>query len=226
MHQGADPPSPPLSRSERAPLSPGTAFLVLLGVLGVGFILGEAVAQRAPELQPVTFQSATGPARAAGSDNVGHPRPPSARRALARFNALNALRLRAYRTRDVTLLPRYLVPGSPLWGTGVREIRRMKRDGVTMRPRFDTKRLAVRLRTPAKIVVRQVVRQDPRFFSKSGRDITVPRAPQLVTVDWTLRRAGGRWLIARSWIQEVESLRKRASEGPEGENRRRDGRRD
>jgi hypothetical protein len=113
----------------------------------------------------------------------------------------------------VSLFARYLVPTSELWELGAGELRQMRRDAVTMRPRFDTRRLSVRKRTAVAIVVRQVVRQDPRFYSEAGKDITVPRPPQLVTIDWTLKPFHGRWLISDSLIKRAQDLGKRARRG-------------
>jgi hypothetical protein len=206
-------PSRSPTSSRPGSLSPTVAFALLLGLLGGVFGLGTIVAERSPaELAPLEIgdpprSPSTAPSVAA------KPRPLSRRQAVARFEVLDAIRLRAYRTNDVSLFVRYLVPTSELWDLGAGELRRMRRDEVTMRPRFDTRRLWVRKRTPQAIVVRQVVRQDPRFYSEAGKDITVPRPPQLVTIDWTLKPFHGHWLISDSLIKRAKDLGKRARKG-------------
>ena len=198
------------------PLSPGAAFLILLVVLAAAFGVGALRFDRASaELQPLVIRASNGPLPTPIAD-ADRPRPLSARQAIARFEALNALRLRAYRERDTSLFARYLVPNTPLTDVGVKEIKRLRRDGVTMRPNFVTQRLTVRRRTRSEIVVRQIVRQNPKFFNRSGRDITVPRPPKLVTVDWTLGPVGERWKISRSLIQRVETIGKRPRKGHQG----------
>jgi len=203
-------PSPRPTSGRPGPLSPVVAFGILLFLLAAVFGLGSMVAERSmAELEPVEVRDSF-PVASAASNAAAKPRPLSRRRAIARFEALDAIRLRAYRTNDPSLFARYLVPTSDLWELGARELRRMRRDGVTMRPRFDTRRLWVHERSTKEIVVRQVVRQDPRFYSDSGKDVTVARPPQLVTVDWTLKPVDGRWLISDSWIRRVKELDKRA----------------
>jgi hypothetical protein len=203
-------PSPSPTSGRLGPLSPVVAFAILLVLLAVVFGLGSTVAERSSaELDPVEVPDSV-PTASAASNVEAKPRPLGRRRAIARFEALDAIRLRAYRTNDASLLARYLVPTSDLWELGARELRQMRRDGVTMRPRFDTRRLWVHQRSTEAIVVRQVVRQDPRFYSESGKDVTVARAAQLVTVDWTLKPVDGRWLISDSWVRRVEELGKAA----------------
>jgi hypothetical protein len=198
------------------PLSPGAAFLILLVILATAFWVGALLFDRAPaELQPLVIRASNKPLPTPAAD-ADHPRPLSARQAIARFEVLNALRLRAYRERDTSLFARYLVPNSPLLDIGVKEIKRLRRDGVTMRPNFVTQRLTVRRRTRSEIIVRQIVRQNPKFFNRSGKDITVPRPPKLVTVDWTLEPVGERWMISRSLIQRVETIGKRTRKGHQG----------
>jgi hypothetical protein len=205
--------APSRSPSRPGPLSPTVAFAALVGLLAGVFGLGTMVAERSPaELAPLEIRDpprlpSTAPSVAA------KPRPLSEQRAIARFEVLDAIRLRAYRTNDVSLFARYLVPTSELWDLGAGELRRMRRDEVTMRPRFDTRRLSVRKRTPEAIVVRQVVRQDSRFYSEAGKDITVARPPQLVTIDWTLKPFHGHWLISDSLIKRAKDLGKRARKG-------------
>jgi hypothetical protein len=194
-------------------LSPTAAFAVLLGLLAGVFGLGTMIAERGPaELAPLEIRASARP-RPPAPSVVAKPRPLSARRAIARFEALDAVRLRAYRTKDVSLFARYLLPTSGLWELGAGDLRRMRRDEVTMRPRFDTRRLSVRKRTAKVILVRQVVRQDPRFYSEAGKDITVPRPAQLVTIDWTLKPFEGRWLISDSLIKRAKDLGKRVRKG-------------
>jgi hypothetical protein len=203
--------SPDLGRP--GSLSPLVAFLLLLGLLATVFGLGSMAAGRGPVTLDEPEIGASAPSSSASSNAAPTPQLLSHRRALARFETLDAIRLRAYRTNDMSLFARYLVPTSDLWELGAGEIRQMRRDGITMRPRFDTRRLWVRKRTTKTIVVRQVVRQDPRFYSGAGKDITVPRSPQLVTIDWTLRPFHGRWLIFDSWIQRAKDLGKRDRTG-------------
>jgi hypothetical protein len=195
------------------PLSPVVAFAALLLLLAVVFGLGSGVSERSSaELDPLEVRDLER-APSAASTVAAKPRPLSRTRALARFETLDAIRLQAYRTNDTSLFARYLVPTSDLWELGAGELRQMRRDRVTMKPRFRTRRLWVHKRSTKELVVRQVVRQDPRFYSTSGKDVTVARPPQLVTVDWTLEPVDGRWLISDSWIRRVKDLGKKTSKG-------------
>lgn len=154
--------------------------------------IGRPAAQPEPEIQRVASQPAPSLTRA---------------QAVARYRALDALRLRAYRKRDVSLFTAYLTPDSGLHEVGRKEIARMRADGVVMRPRARTRRITARRRGPRQIVVRHTSVQAPRFYA-SGRDITIDPQTNLVTVDWFLRPSDGTWKIFNSRVRTVKPLRR------------------
>ena len=199
---GLDPPPAPTNRV----LPPLGTFVGLLALLAVALFLAQSAADTPPLAEPV-------------GDSAAKPEPiirndapqtaPSLTRAQAvnRYRALDALRLRAYRERDVSLFSAYLTPGSGLHEVGRKEIGRLRADEVVMRPRARTRRISIRSLRRRLIVVRHVSVQDPRFYS-SGRDITINPQANLVTTDWMLRPTNGVWKISNSRVRAVVLLRR------------------
>ncbi|MDQ3661617.1 MAG: hypothetical protein M3454_11250 [Actinomycetota bacterium] len=199
---GLDPPATPGGRA----LPPLGTFVGLLALLAVALFLARSAADPPPLAEPAGDVAAQ--PKPAIQSNVSEPAPSLTRaQAVARYRALDALRLRAYRERDVSLFTSYLTADSGLHGVGRKEIARMRADGVVMRPRARTRRITVRHRGPRQIVVRHTSVQAPRFYS-SGKDITIDPETRLVTVDWFLRPSNGTWKIFNSRVTKVKPLRR------------------
>ena len=199
---GLDPPPAPTNRV----LPPLGTFVGLMALLVVALFLARSAGDPPPLAEPLG-SSGSQPEPAIRNDA---PRTaPSLTRAQAvdRYRALDALRLRAYRERDVSLFSAYLTPGSNLHEVGRKEIDRLRADEVVMRPRARTRRISVRSLHRRLIVVRHVSVQDPRFYS-SGRDITIDPQANLVTTDWMLRPTNGVWKIFNSRVRAVVPLRR------------------
>jgi hypothetical protein len=199
---GLDPPPAPTNRV----LPPVGTFVGLLALLAVALFLAQSAADTPPLAERVG-RSAAQPEPAIPND-APQPAPSLTRaQAVARYRALDALRLRAYRERDVSLFSAYLTPDSGLHEVGRKEIGRLRADEVVMRPRARTRRINVRSLHRRVIVVRHVSVQDPRFYS-SGRDITIDPQANLVTTDWMLRPTNGVWKIFNSRVRAVVPLRR------------------
>jgi hypothetical protein len=198
---GLDPPPAPTNRV----LPPLGTFVGLLALLAVALFLAQSAADTPPLAEPVGDSVTHKPT----IQSVASERAPVLTRAQAvdRYRALDALRLRAYRERDVSLFSAYLTPDSGLHEVGRKEIGRLRDDDVVMRPRARTRRINVRGLHRRLIVVRHVSVQDPRFYS-SGRDITIDPQANLVTTDWMLRPANGVWKIFNSRVRAVVPLRR------------------
>lgn len=199
---GLDPPPAPTSRA----LPPLGTFVGLLALLAVALFLARSAADPPPLAEPVGRPAAQ--PEPAIQTVTSEPAPSLTRaQAVARYRALDALLLRAYRERDVSLFTAYLTADSGLHEVGRKEIARLRADGVVMRPRARTRRISIRSLGPLQIVVRHTSVQDPRFFS-SGKDITIDPQANLVTVDWFLRPSGGAWKIFNSRVRAVTPLRR------------------
>lgn len=114
--------------------------------------------------------------------------------AIARFEELNEMRFSIYEDRDVSLIDSVLTAGSPLRTRAHREIGRLIRDDVTVKMNFETLEISVVRNGEDEIVLRQVVREAPRFLSASGKDITTTK-PQIKTVKWFMWLENGAWKI-------------------------------
>ncbi|MPZ70928.1 MAG: hypothetical protein GEU71_15600 [Actinobacteria bacterium] len=128
--------------------------------------------------------------------------------ALARFEELNELATRAFVERDETLVPLVATSDSPLRQQAVEDIRQLERDGVFYRPRLFTMDVEVIENLAAEIVVRQVVRETPRFFDEDGAPVPGGSKTLLETIDWTLRDESGTWKIFDSEVVSSRVVRR------------------
>ena len=199
---GLDPPPAPTSRA----LPPLGTFVGLLALLVMALFLARSAADTPPIAEPIGKPAAR--PEPAIQTVTSEPAPSLTRaQAVARYRALDVLRLRAYRKRDVSLFTAYLTPDSGLHEVGRKEIARMRADGVVMRARARTRRISIRRLGPLQIVVRHTSVQAPRFYS-SGKNITIDPQANLVTVDWVLRPSAGTWKIFNSRVRTVKPLRR------------------
>jgi hypothetical protein len=172
-------------------LSPIAAFLILLAIGAVA--LGAFLLTREDDAEPAARDR--GPAFALTDEE-----------AIERFRELEALYIRAYRQRDLSLLSQIYVPGSRIEETVAKEIRKLIRADVVPRPTFTTDELEVITNESSEITVRQTVEESSRFIHESGQDATGESGHQRLVVDWTLTRIGSRWLISDSLIIEAQDL--------------------
>ena len=172
------------------PLSPGRAFLILLALLiaafGIFRLTGPADTP-APSTQT--------PPPTIPKNEPSQPSQTLTRaEAISTFQDLHALLVKAYKNKDVGLLPKYLTPNSPLRTVGTSEIRELRENQIIVDPGLTTRRLTLLNKSEKEAVIRQVVYQHPKFTSKSGEDLTVG-SPKIVRIDWTMRRVNEKWKI-------------------------------
>ncbi len=117
--------------------------------------------------------------------------------ALDRFRELDALRIESIETGDVSLIPETLTPDGPLRDIATEEARQLATDMITVQTNFRTINLRVLSNSEDEVVIRQVVLQNPRFFSESGKEVTTSN-PRLRTIEWTLKLDGDTWKIHNS----------------------------
>ncbi|MGH2746498.1 MAG: hypothetical protein ACRDKB_01055 [Actinomycetota bacterium] len=128
--------------------------------------------------------------------------------AIAKFEELNELRLRALRERDPSLLSLAFTPDSPAGQRVAASIRRLTRDSVLVRTSEETEEVSLSSNDPSEILLLQTVVVTPRFIDEQGKDVTQDPAVERWTVEWTLHRLSDRWLIHDAEIIESEPLRK------------------
>jgi hypothetical protein len=172
-------------------MSPIAAFVILLAV--VAAVFGVWLLTR--EDEPTRTQPDRGPGFALTNEE-----------AIERFKELDAMRLRAYRQRDLSLLSQIFVPDSAIARRVSHEIRRLIRVDVLDRPALRTERLEVISNTPTEIVVQQTVVEKSRFLHESGEDVTVDPAHQRLVIDWHLALVDSRWLIQSAFIVKTQDL--------------------
>lgn len=110
--------------------------------------------------------------------------------AIARFEELNALHVRAYENADIGLVSQFAGPG-PFKDQVVGELRQLQKDNVTASPLFETRELRVTSNAPNHIEMRQTVIFDVRFLDESGKDITKESGRERLVVDWSLDQTDG-----------------------------------
>lgn len=183
--------------SERAFLSPGKAFALLLGVI---LLLGAAIFLLRPD-------------RPAEPTTTSEPPAPTFEltdaEAIARFEQLEGLLIAAYHRRDASLLDSFLTSDSPLQNTIADEIRQLQDDRVLDESTFVTREIDVVANGDGSIVIRQLVAEDPLFVDeKSGRDVTNKDVLLVEEVEWTLRLDNAAWKIFNSKVIESRVRKK------------------
>jgi hypothetical protein len=115
--------------------------------------------------------------------------------AIAEFNRLDALRIRALEDRDKSLVALAFTPTSPA-GNRVRStIDQLLGDRVRVKEKWSVKSLEVTYMSRTEIDVRIVGVQDSNFFSESGKNVTERGSAEEQTVACSMRSFEGRWLI-------------------------------
>jgi hypothetical protein len=123
--------------------------------------------------------------------------------AIARFEELDEIRVRAFEHADVGLVSQFAGPG-PFKDQIVRELRQLNKDNVTARVELSNEDLVVTENASDAIEIQQEIVIDIRFIAPSGEDVTTQGNPQRFVIDWTLRNFGSRWLFYKSVAVEAE----------------------
>lgn len=174
-------------------LSPGRAFLLLLiPVVVAGLLALFFVGRDAPG--PSTN---TRPAEGFALTDA---------EAIAKFEELNELRLRALRERDPSLLSLAFTPDSPAADKVAASIRKMTRDSVIVQPGENIQSVLVISNGPSEVTVQEVIIYRPRFKSESGKEVTSDPVTERRTVEWTMRLVDTRWLLHDGLIVAAEEL--------------------
>jgi hypothetical protein len=166
-------------------MSPIAAFVILLAV--VAAVFGGWLLTR--EDEPTPTQRDRGPAFALSDEE-----------AIERFKQLEALQVRAYRRRDLSLLSRIFVPGGESERVAATEIRRLIRADVLDKSTFQTQNVGVIRNTPTKITVRQTVVERVRFVNEAGRNVTTNPVHERLVIDWYLVRVNSEWRVSREVV--------------------------
>ena len=126
--------------------------------------------------------------------------------AIARFKELDALRIRAYEERDVSLIDEFLTSDSPIRERVIREITRLRRDGAAPRISLTTEHLSIRSNTGESIELTHTFVWDV-LFTRGGRDVTTRGGKERQVVEWRLQRSGARWLLHDAVVIEARPVR-------------------
>lgn len=174
----------------RLPLVLGAAVLPLVVAVAAWALTGSSPEESDSPSSAVT---AAGPTEHELSD----------REAIASFERLDSLRIKAYEKADPGLLTRVFTQGGPAYGNARREVELLKRDGVRSRSAFETLSIEVVSNTPETIHLRQDVVLTPSFVDPSGRDVAGHAAKERRIVDWIMVWTGERWLFEDARVTEL-----------------------
>src|SRR5687768_14513341 len=167
--------------TRRGGLSPLQGFAALVAVL---VAIAAVVLLTRPDPAPVPSTTTNDPP----DFSLTNPE------AIDRFKELDALRLTAYESRDVSLLSQVFHPDSPIQSKVYREIRLLRREGVLSRSTFITRSIRVVSNVSHEVTLTQKVVIDPKFVSESdGQDVTTGGRRELQEIDWILSRRGSVW---------------------------------
>jgi hypothetical protein len=172
-----------------------TAALVLVAAAGViAATIIFTMDSGAPDAPPTRSDS-----------NAGAPTLTD-QEAIDRYLELEDLIVLAYRNADVTLIPHIYTPDSPTADVARKELRQLMRDDVRAILTYSTESIEVTSRSTDGIVIRQEVTARARVRPSGDVDVKSTPNNQRRTVRTTLRESGGRWLIYRSVIVDVQRL--------------------
>ena len=124
--------------------------------------------------------------------------------ALERFRELDSRRLQAYEERDSSMIRLIVTSDSPLNDIARREIAKLRADNIFSRTTFFTTDLEVLSNTPQEIRIIQEVRQEPRFITESGKDVTASNETLIREILWVLRREHDEWKIFNSEVLSTQ----------------------
>jgi hypothetical protein len=169
-----------MTSSERGPVSPIKAFLVLGAVAAatIGIII------------------ATRPDPPAATQQPNSASIPTEAEAIEIFNDLHELRIRSYEQLDTTLLRHVFAPGSRIEQSTQEELRQLRRDQVTPLMLHDRRHLTVASLGTDKIVLEETALVEIRFLDQNEEDISGGVAPQEQRIRWTLSHVGNGWRIS------------------------------
>lgn len=125
--------------------------------------------------------------------------------AIARVEQLEALKIRAYRALDSSLLGDIFTTHSPSLTLVQRDFDRLRRSGLKFRSAFETEKYSVARNDDSEVVVRQTVTVSPRLVDGEGVDRSSPAREQLQVVDWILHRERDVWLVYETVIRRVRA---------------------
>lgn len=138
--------------------------------------------------------------------------PSNARQAIdasdirAEFRDLNNLRLRAYRTRDVSLLSDVFAPGSAGFDRAHSEITKLRRTDVVPDVSEDILRLKIASSKANRTVIVEKARISVKFVTETGKDVTEGSSVRLQRVRWLLHRTSVGWRIVTGKVETSSSL--------------------
>lgn len=179
----------------RSGLKPTTAFLFLLLVItAIGALV--FLTRPTPAPQPTGTTTATEPSFALTNEE-----------AIARFEDLTQVRLRAYSTHDVSLLSSLYTEDSRVAPVASQELRRLAREGVSDVSTYATQHVQVISNTPSEVRLEEQVRINPRFLDEQGKEVTGQTKLVARTIVWTLHLQGSEWLIYDALITKSQVLK-------------------
>ncbi len=126
--------------------------------------------------------------------------------AISRFKELKELRDRAYRERDVSLVPLIYTSAGRGRESVTKEIRSLLLDEVIDRTSFKTVNVSVVTNQPNEITLLQHAVVHPKFVTEDGKDITKTDDVQRNRVKWTLRLEESSWLVFDTLVVESRKV--------------------
>jgi hypothetical protein len=193
---------------QEAQESPGTAAQGPLGEprSRLGTVVVALIALIGIVAGAIIFTRDTGAPDAPPTDNAGAPATLTDEEAIDRYLELEQLIIRAYESRDPSLIALIYTPDSPTAAVARKELRDLRRQSVKAILNYETEKIDVTSRSDEEIILRQQVVAKARV--KPIGDVKVRATPnnQRRDVRIILRKRDGDWLIYRSTIVDVEGL--------------------
>jgi hypothetical protein len=193
--EGGDTTSP---RPSRRAVSPITAALVIAALVGTALAYLFLTAPDSPKPAEQKIPAAA---------QAEEPEVLTEAEAIAEIKRLDSLRIRMYRTRNLSLLRDLVTSDSPLRKLLRKEIRLLRQENVLSRSTYRSKRFLIQSSSPNSIVIHQTFVYRPRVISEGGRDVTKDRRPLLNQTKWTLHLEEDTWKIFNSELLKSQKVK-------------------
>lgn len=127
--------------------------------------------------------------------------------AIERLAELDAMRIRALETRDVSLLQEAFTPDSPAAERVKKSIRTLIEDDVYLEHRrYEVQRSEVIVNRSNRVEIRQTVMMHVEFTDEKGQQLTRGSGREVQVIVTTMKPVGHQWLFFDGQILEADPL--------------------
>ncbi|HJR44867.1 MAG TPA: hypothetical protein VJ927_04625, partial [Actinomycetota bacterium] len=185
--------------TERGALSPAVAFAVLVITLAAILAAFGIFDRRGSDREPT-------PAPAPTATPTEEDLSLTDAEAIARFEDLDALRIRALEDRDLTRLGETFTPTSPMAERVTRTVLSLRRQNTIVQEHWDLRQVEVLSNGTADVEIGAIAISDVTFTTEEGDEVTGRARREERTLECTLHLVGDAWLLHECDVVRVKPL--------------------